>query len=96
MSEIDNRIAQIDTPADVTKLLRSPSERAHLKASEFRSWLLFYSLPVLRGILPNVYLAHLLFLVHSTWTFLQDSVSEADTASNHIIVTEFVKQMESL
>lgn len=57
MPDIDHRMSNIVPPADITRLPRSPSERAHWKASEFRSWLLFYCLPVLHGILPNVYLA---------------------------------------
>ena len=31
--------------------------------SEFRNWLLFYSIPVLSGILPNPYLTHLSLLI---------------------------------
>lgn len=96
IDEIDSRISCIVPPDEITRLPRSPSQRAHWKASEFRSWLLFYCLPVLYGILPNVHLTHVLLLVHAVWILLQESVSNTDLCSSHRILTEFVKQMEIL
>ena len=46
-------------------------------ASEYRSWLLYYSVPVLRHILEN-YFQHYLLLVEAVWLLLQSSISEAD------------------
>ncbi|XP_071855315.1 uncharacterized protein [Apostichopus japonicus] len=96
LSTVDERIENISPPNDVTRLPRSPSERAHWKASEFRSWILFYSLPVLKGVLPSAYLAHMLLLVHAIWMLLQDSVKEHEISLCEIILVKFVLQMKEL
>ncbi|PIK56884.1 hypothetical protein BSL78_06210 [Apostichopus japonicus] len=96
LSTVDERIENISPPNDDTRLPRSPSQRAHWKASEFRSWILFYSLPVLKGVLPSAYLAHMLLLVHAIWMLLQDSVKEHEISLCEIILVKFVIQMKEL
>ena len=49
--------------------------RNYWKASEYRAWLLFYSLPVMLNILPSEYLAHHMLLVESVFTLLQNSIT---------------------
>ena len=48
------------------------------KASEFRAWLLFYSLPVLSGLLPPDYIYHLPLLVPAMHILLGDAIQIAD------------------
>ena len=43
-------------------------------ASEYRSWLLYYSLPVLQGILPELYLTYCCLLVAAMYILLSDSI----------------------
>ena len=45
-------------------------------ASEFRSWLLYYSLPVLHGILPDPYFTHYLLLVAAMHLLLSDVITD--------------------
>lgn len=47
-------------------------------AKEFRSWLLFYSLPVLHGVLREEYYQHYALLVVAIWLLLQSSISQED------------------
>ncbi|KAJ8048972.1 hypothetical protein HOLleu_01500 [Holothuria leucospilota] len=96
LNKVDERIASISPPDDVTRLPRSPSQRAHWKASEFRSWILFYSLPVLKGVLPSRYLAHMLLFVLAVWVLLQESVTEDEISICEIILVKFVIQMKEL
>lgn len=42
-------------------------------ASEYRSWILFYSIPVLHGILDDTYLQHYILLIQAVWILLSDS-----------------------
>lgn len=46
-------------------------------ANEFRAWLLHYSLPVLKDVLPAVYLAHFAMFVWAIHTLLLDNIPKA-------------------
>ena len=46
------------------------------KASELRSFLLYYSLPALYGLLPDEYYEHYFCFVRAIFLLLQDSISE--------------------
>ncbi|KAJ8022423.1 hypothetical protein HOLleu_37316 [Holothuria leucospilota] len=96
MAEIDERMAAVVPPSDITRLPRSPSQKAHWKASEFRSWILFYCLPILKGILPAAFLSHTLLLVHALWILLQDTVTLDEISMCEIVLTKFVIGMEEL
>ena len=49
---------------------------SYLTASEFRSWVLYYSLPVLNDILPEPYLSHYALLVGAVHVFLSDNITK--------------------
>ena len=82
---IDSRLLQIKPPNIVTRLPRSiAKELKHWKASEFRTFLLFYSIPCLYGLLPDEYFQHALLLFNSIALLLQTSIppSDLDKAEN--------------
>lgn len=59
---VDKRLSQIKPPNDITRCPRKiENEMQHWKASEFRSFLLFYGPIVLRGILPEEHYTHFIF-----------------------------------
>jgi hypothetical protein len=58
-------------------------------ASEVRSWLLFYSLPVLKGILADEYYCHYALLVTSIYSLLQHPVTEAGIITSDKQLEEF-------
>ena len=86
-------LLKIKPPSNITRAPRSFHERAQWKASEWRNWLLFYSLFVLYGVLPQVYYNHFLLLVESIYILLSESISHADLgrAENllHVFVSDF-------
>ena len=59
--------------------------------SEFKSWLLFYSMPVLRGILPPVYLAHYSLLVASIHMLSSHCVSASDMDASEVYLNTFYR-----
>ena len=64
--EADSRLLQIKPPLTITRTPRSIQQhRAYWKASEYRAWLLFYSVPVMMSILPQEYLVHHMLLVEA-------------------------------
>ncbi len=46
--------------------------------SEYRSWLLFYSLPVLSGLLPDPYFTHLSLLVAAMCIYHADEITASE------------------
>ena len=47
----------------------------YISATELQSWLLFYSLPCLIGILPDKYLQHYSCFVEAVYIMLGDSIT---------------------
>ena len=67
-----------------------------LAASELRSWLFHYSLPCLRGILPEKYLNHYLLLVNAIWLLNQESITKEDLACSNFCLLKFVLYFDGL
>jgi len=61
--EIDNLLLKIKPPCAIKRLPRSLSTRKYWKASEWRSFLLFYSPVVLKSCFPREYFRHWYLLV---------------------------------
>ena len=74
---VDQRLEQIKPPSVISRRPRSLSEHMrYYKASELRSFLLYYSLPVLLGILPAQYWNRFSLLSVTMYLLLQTSISE--------------------
>lgn len=61
-----------------------------------RVWLLHYTLSVLEGVLPSLYLEHFALLVWSIHTLLSDDLRENDVERSQKALDEFCSGMESL
>ena len=78
VKEADSKLLQIKPPLTITRTPRSIEQhRSYWKASEYRNWLLFYSLPVMFSILPMEYLAHHMLLVEGIHTLLKSSITSS-------------------
>ena len=60
-----------------------------LLASEFRSWALFYAVPVLNGILNDDYLHHYILFSEALWLLLQSSISQTDIDAANTYLQKF-------
>lgn len=90
IDEADSKLLQIKPPITITRTPRSIQQhRAYWKASEYRNWLLFYSLPVMLYILPQEYLAHHMLLVESIYLLLQDSITPADLSKAEKLIRHY-------
>ena len=56
----------------------------------------FYSVPVLHGILPLIYITHYALFVDAIWLLLQDTVSEGDLAKADHLLLEFCQKFAEL
>lgn len=78
LSTIDERLLNICPPSSITRTPRSIKDIARWKASEWRAWLLFYSVPCLKGLLKKKYMNHFAMLSIATNILLQKSVTREE------------------
>lgn len=97
LHEIESRYMNLSPPACISRLPRSLIENfGHLKASELRTFLLFYSVPCLYGILPDLYFQHFILLVEAIYLLLQDSISISDLSKAASLLKHFCVKVKSL
>lgn len=95
-NKIDEKLLPITPPSDVPRVPRTVHVAHKWKAAECRSWLLFYSLPILNMILPNKYLKHWSLLVNSIFLLLKDNVINKDLANKSTYIKKFVNQIPEI
>ncbi|XP_021344066.1 uncharacterized protein LOC110443942 [Mizuhopecten yessoensis] len=93
----DRRLATIKPPHFVTRLPKSILEHSqYWKASECRSWLFYYSVPVLFGILDPVYFHHYLLFYEAMYLLNLDSISQGDLQHCDELIITFCCQFSAL
>lgn len=90
IDEVDRRLVKIKPPVEITMTPRSLTERKFWKASEWQAFLLFYSLLVLKGILPARFWNHLFLLVFGIYTLLQDTIKSESILIAELALKKFV------
>lgn len=76
--EVDKRIKMLAPPKEVRRMPRPTSQKLFWKAKVWENWILFFSLPVLKGLLENKYLHHWVYFVDALNILLQEKVSLSD------------------
>ena len=90
VSVADSRLAKIQPPYFITRHPRDIKDHSgHWKASECRSWLFFYSVPVLFGLLHKQYYYHYLLLVEAIYTLNLDAISEKQIQRSEELLIKF-------
>lgn len=64
--------------------------------AQLREWLLYFSLPVLKGILPVPQLDHYCYLVAGIHIVLSDSISAADLSCADRCLRQFYSQFTNI
>lgn len=75
IDENDNIIMNIRPPTFIGRLPRGTSDACRWKASEFRSWRLFYSLPIISKYIAFVYPQHWFLFVMSIYFLLKEEIN---------------------
>ncbi|KAG0435342.1 hypothetical protein HPB47_018545, partial [Ixodes persulcatus] len=96
LKAINERLLSIRPPHCFTRLPRSLHDHAFWKASEWRHWLLFYSLPCTLDILPPRFWRHLCRLAEAIYLLLLPEINEAQIRRAETLLTQFVGQMPGL
>lgn len=92
--EINERLLNIKPLQSIYRSPRSLNDRRKWKAAEWRSWLVFYSFPCLKGILKSELLESFLLFVRSIHTLLQSTISENDFKKCEIDLFQFVGECQ--
>ncbi|XP_019627756.1 PREDICTED: uncharacterized protein LOC109472429 [Branchiostoma belcheri] len=95
--EIDYMLENIKPPMEIHRRPRSiTGHLQHWKASKFRAWLLYYSLPIMVHFLDPKYYEHYALFVMAQHILLQQSITEDDVDRAEQLLLQFVSQFESL
>ena len=96
VAEIDKIIVSIKPPSEIKRLPRSLAVRRYWKASEWRSFLLFYSVVALSGIMPLQFYNHWLLLVFAVYHMLTKPVRRADLSACNMALLNFIALVPEL
>lgn len=91
---IDKRLKSIRVPKCITRTPRSIETRANWKASEWRSWLIFYMLPCLKGLLKKKYYDHISLLVKAVRIYLDKSLDPSQNETARLLLIKFNVRMQ--
>ncbi|XP_077521119.1 uncharacterized protein LOC144132521 [Amblyomma americanum] len=87
--QLDKKIQSVAPPKEVRRFPRPTRERRWWKAKEWENWILFYSLPVLEGILEKKYLDHWAHLVEAIQILVQEKISSSDLNVAEVYLVTF-------
>lgn len=91
---LDEMLLKIKPPCNVPRVPRSVTLRKFWKAHEWYMWLFYYSLPVLKGVLPEPLLNHWSKLVKGVSLLLGENITREQITESEALLTDFVKDME--
>ena len=97
IERIDESFTVQCPPHDFSRVPRSiQRHRKFWKASEYRNWLLFYSLPLLVGFLPPLYIHHFALLVCALHILLQPNLTQTRITAAEMMLKDFVVLLPEL
>ena len=97
LNVIDRQLEKICPPKYIQRRPRSIEENFEFwKTSELKAWLFYYSIPILRDILPNQYIEHCKLLLLAIYKLCADAVTEDEMYLADLLLREFVSRFEDL
>ena len=93
---VNEKISLLKPPDFVQRILRSVAEYKYWKASEFKIFLLYYSLPILKDIMEPVYFNHHVLLVYAITILNSPSISEDMIKEANRLLKEYVRRFKVL
>jgi len=93
---VDGIILGIKPPSEIKRLPRSLNLRSYWKASEWKAFLLSYSIVCLKPVMPNALYRHWLLLVYSVYMLLSKEISDSDLLTCDLALHSFVSMIPEL
>lgn len=95
-AEVDELLLNIRPPDCITRIPRELKYLAFWKASEVRSFLLYYAAVILKGKIPEPYYQHFLLLIRSVHILLQSAISTDEILLAECMLNIFVSDVRKL
>lgn len=92
----NSKLTSIQPPCEVTRTPRSINDIKFWKASEFKNFLLYYSMPCLKNLLPTRFYNHWPLLVFAMYIFLSDKITKTHFTQAERALRQFVEQIPCL
>lgn len=96
VSKVDDGLCSTQLPRGVSGIPRSITERHFWKAHEWYMWLFLYSVPVLKGTLPESFLVHWLNLIKGVGLLRLESITSQEIKEAEKLLNTFVQEAEGL
>lgn len=96
LKKLNDMLSKIKPPLQIHRLTRPITDRRLWKATEFKSFLLYYAIPCLQGILNRKYLKHFALLVEAVGLLLKCGITENDLERSENLLNRFVQDFEKL
>ncbi|XP_060573192.1 uncharacterized protein LOC132731094, partial [Ruditapes philippinarum] len=93
---VNNILQNIKPTIYVTRVPRSLDNLCHWKSSEFRNFLLYWGVPVLRHILNSDYFVHFCLLVRAIYLLSKENISDNDLKHAEGALLLFVECFQNL
>lgn len=94
--EVNRRLAKLKPPLFITRAPRPLSELKYWKASEYKSFLLYYGPVILVDILNNSYYSHFLLLSEGIYILLKQSIKMDELKHAENLLEQFVMTFATL
>lgn len=78
IKNIDESLLKIKPPHDVRKLPHVISDQSNYKAKDWKSWLLYYSIPICLDYIPKKYIHHYALLVKCIYILLKTDITNSE------------------
>ena len=96
LDKLTKRLSKIKPPHIIGRFPRSLDDLQNWKATEFKNWLLHYSLPVMYKILPPLYMLHWSLLVAAVGILCSENISKSGLVTANQMLKDFVILAENL
>lgn len=96
LAVVNARLLSITPTGDVSRAPRSLYERSDYRGHEWYYWVIVYSIPCLKNILPQRFLNHWSLLVHALAIIMQNSVAKTEVVYADRYIHEFVSKIDNL
>ncbi|XP_069103063.1 uncharacterized protein [Argopecten irradians] len=96
VDKVDSKIVKLQPPMTISRAPRTIAELKYWKASEYRSFLLFYGPIVLMNVLCSQYYDHFLLLSGAIFILLKDSVEHQELEQAEDFLEYFVATFTGL
>ncbi|XP_071478605.1 uncharacterized protein [Diadema antillarum] len=94
--KVSELLSHIKPTINVTRVPRGLDDLAFWKASEYRNFLLYWGIPVLRHILSAAYFAHFCCLVKATFLLSKEMITPGDILQAEACIKQFVGSFAEL